>query len=66
MDQIVRRNTPQEFQANELISATLEVQEWNAVLYALNEAPMAMRVARAVTDRLLRQLQPGDGDDVSN
>lgn len=66
MDQIVRRNTPQEFQANELLSVTLEVQEWNAILHALNEAPMPMRIALAVRDRLLRQLQPGDEGDVSN
>jgi hypothetical protein len=42
-------------QADAMLSATLEAQEWNIVFSALQEMPM--RISRPVFDRLMAQFQ---------
>lgn len=44
----------QPIQADAPLSATLQAQEWNTVLSALQEMPM--RIARPVFDKLIAQL----------
>ena len=47
---------PESFQPTQSISATLEAQEWNVVLAALQELPF--RVSAPVIQKLRQQLMP--------
>jgi hypothetical protein len=42
-------------QPDQPITITLEAQQWNSVLAALNEAPH--RIARPIIDRIVEQVQ---------
>lgn len=50
------RPAPAPTQANQQMTATLEAQEWNLVLGAINEVAMPMRLTRPVFDKLVEQL----------
>jgi hypothetical protein len=43
------------------LAFSLEVQEWNVVMNALQEAPMALRLTGPVAGKLAQQFQERDG-----
>lgn len=51
-----RQPPPTPVQPDQMLTASLQAQEWNTVLMALGEMPM--RVSRPVFDRLMSQLNP--------
>ena len=52
------------FQSNQVLTATLEVQEWNIVLAGLQE--LAFRISAPVIQKLRQQLMPEETNHKEN